>query len=352
MLLIDPQLVRDVLAANRADDLYGPLQGAIELEHSTIPVYLTAMYSIKPGANRPVRIILRDIVIQEMLHMTIASNVLNAIGGSPGIDTPDFVPKYPGPLPMNINSSLHVHLGPLSFDRVRDEFMKIEEPEKPIDFPIHALFSAPSPPTFATIGQFYAALITRIKALGDSIFIPDHSKQVVNGTTFDPSVIFEITNAASAIQGLNIIVQQGEGTPDSPLAPGGSPAPGGNIAHYYRFEQIIKHRTLVPDQTSPKGFSFGLPEVSLDPTGIFDMVKDPKSAAYKPGSLARKMSDQFNQTYTQLLKLLHATFNGSPATIAQSIAFMQKDLRSAALSLVATIDDVTGKNATPTFEYV
>jgi hypothetical protein len=34
------------------------------------------------------------------------------------------------------------HLGPLSLQRVRDEFMEIEEPEAPLDFPVHALTEA------------------------------------------------------------------------------------------------------------------------------------------------------------------------------------------------------------------
>jgi hypothetical protein len=39
------------------------------------------------------------VVIEEMLHMTIAANVLNAVGGHPAIDRPDFVPNYPEDLP-------------------------------------------------------------------------------------------------------------------------------------------------------------------------------------------------------------------------------------------------------------
>ena len=34
------------------DDLREHLQWAIELEHATLPPYLCALYSIKPGTNR------------------------------------------------------------------------------------------------------------------------------------------------------------------------------------------------------------------------------------------------------------------------------------------------------------
>ena len=43
-----------------------------------------------------------------MLHMTIACNLLNALGRAPLIDAADFVPCYPGPLPLGIGTDLSV----------------------------------------------------------------------------------------------------------------------------------------------------------------------------------------------------------------------------------------------------
>ena len=78
-----------------------------------------------------------------MLHMTIAANVLNAIGGKPVINKPHFIPHYPGPLPLNIGD-LIVPLAPISKTLVKKIFMEIEEPEDPIDFPDAALLAASS----------------------------------------------------------------------------------------------------------------------------------------------------------------------------------------------------------------
>ena len=50
MLRIDTSWVEAVATAARASDLYPSLQGAIALEHATIPVYLSALFSLKPGA--------------------------------------------------------------------------------------------------------------------------------------------------------------------------------------------------------------------------------------------------------------------------------------------------------------
>lgn len=64
-----------------------------ELDHSTIPLYLTAYFSIKEGTKLKIAEILYDIVVEEMLHFTIACNVLNAIGGNPRIYDPTFCIK-------------------------------------------------------------------------------------------------------------------------------------------------------------------------------------------------------------------------------------------------------------------
>src|ERR1700709_1315520 len=91
-------------------DLYAALQNAIRLEHSTIPPYLTALATL--SGNSPsvqyARKVIRDVVVEEMLHMTLACNVLNAIGGHPVIADSRFVPYYPHELPMGVAGDLVV----------------------------------------------------------------------------------------------------------------------------------------------------------------------------------------------------------------------------------------------------
>jgi len=75
------------------------LQAAVKLEHATIPPYLTAAYSAKIEKNKATMDIIRAVAKEEMLHLTLAANLLNAIGGQPDLVSPDFVPDYPAPLP-------------------------------------------------------------------------------------------------------------------------------------------------------------------------------------------------------------------------------------------------------------
>src|SRR5262245_21975489 len=166
MLRIKPQPLAT------ADDVRNALQNAIQLEHSTIPPYLTALATLS-GTSESVTYaqeVIRDVVVEEMLHMTLACNILNAIGGHPVIADAHFVPTYPHELPMGVAGDLVVHLKRYSKSLIEDTFMKIEEPEIPLDIPVKpaALARAASPTI--TIGQFYAAIRTQIVQNGSRIF--------------------------------------------------------------------------------------------------------------------------------------------------------------------------------------
>ena len=72
MLKIRADIVQAIQAATSEFDLHAHVQAAISLEHATIPPYLTAYFSIKPGAMPEIKATLRSVFVEEMLHMTIA----------------------------------------------------------------------------------------------------------------------------------------------------------------------------------------------------------------------------------------------------------------------------------------
>src|SRR5688572_11067637 len=109
------------------EDLRTRLQWAIEIEHSIIPPYLCALYSIRPGHNRQAVEAITSVFIEEMLHMTLAANVLNAVGGSPVLDAPGFIPRYPQHLPHSQGTFL-IPLARFSRPTI-ETFMRIENPE-------------------------------------------------------------------------------------------------------------------------------------------------------------------------------------------------------------------------------
>ena len=79
---------RRSLARMNVDRLKELLEAAVKLELATIPPYLCALYSIHPSATTRRSWSIRSVVVEEMLHMVLAANVLNAIGGDPRVAGP------------------------------------------------------------------------------------------------------------------------------------------------------------------------------------------------------------------------------------------------------------------------
>jgi len=352
MLKIRSELVAGVHAARSAEDLYEYLQGAIELEHATIPLYLTAAFSIKPGFNREARAIITSVANQEMLHMSIAANLLNAIGGRPVMDQPVFIPLFPGPLPMHIHEGLTASLQKVTRGLVYNVFMAIEEPERPIKLRVKQLMlptpesaGPPLPESYATIGEFYDAIKVKIHELGEPIFRHPSSPQVVDNTWFPPDQMFPVTDCASACKAIDVIVEQGEGTTTSPLE-----GPDGEPAHYYRLAQIVYGRMLVKDPDTKEGYSYSGAAVPLNPAGVWNLYPDAKAVDYDPNSRAYNLVQRFNYSYTALLRALHQTFNGTPETLKRAMSVMY-ELKLLANDVVSTAVGDTGYTAAPTFEY-
>jgi Ferritin-like len=100
------------------------LEAAVNLELATIPPYLCGLYSIHPGTNLEATMVVRSVVVEEMLHMILAGNVLNAVGGRPRVSGPDNAPHYPHELPDGVI----LDLLPFSPAAV-ESFLQVENPE-------------------------------------------------------------------------------------------------------------------------------------------------------------------------------------------------------------------------------
>lgn len=344
MIHLQSSVLEGVMAPQSGQDLWPALQQAIELEHSTIPPYLYALYSLDASKNGEIVSIIQSVVIEEMLHMALASNVLNALGGSPSIDRPDFIPKYPGPLPGGVQSELTVHLAPFSSKQL-DAFLTIEEPEDPLKF--RSLKAAAMPDTI-TIGEFYTAISDAIGMLGESAFVDPPRNQV--GPDLMPESVV-VTNVATAQQAIATIIEQGEGTTTSPLE-----VVGTGYAHYYRYMQIKKGHLLVmtpnPGKPPDQQYAYIGDAVVLNPDGVYPVPSDPKASNYPPNSPQLFLCNNFNYTYTNLVLTLHALFNGAN-TQAQfnDVIGLMMSLKSQAKAMMSGIPDpaiFTG----PSFEYL
>jgi hypothetical protein len=289
------------------------LQSAIELEFATLPVYLSAMWSIKQQSGEVYNLI-KSVVIEEMLHMGLTCNMLKAIGGMPKI----VAPMYPGHLPGGVLPDLDVYLGGLNPETL-DMYMAIERPEHPFaliktEYPtigifydaIRELFQSLSPP-ISTDGQLAAPL---------DVPNPDGSGATITEPLTHLGALDDVLKAIATIK------DQGEGTANSP----DSPEFGGELAHYYRFGEIRYGKKFVEiDGTwqyagDPIPFPECYPVSRVPPGGYPDLPA----------------SKKFNTAYFQLIAgLQNAWAGGGEQALDKAIGIMFQ-LYDLAAPIIAT----------------
>ena len=332
------------------EELWHYLRVAMEVELSTIPAYLCALYSIKPDHNREAAKIIQSVVIEEMLHMILAGNVLSATGGESKVNDKKFVPQYPTDLPDS-DQTFQVPLQRFSMEAIRT-FLKIEQPERP-----------PAPPKvegWHTIGQFYDGLCRGLdelcQELGPAeVFNGDPDWQirpedyyggagkVVVVTDEDP-----LKTHQNAKRAFEEIVDQGEGMSsgvfDGDTLPGKGPVP----AHYFRFQEIDLGRFYQPGDTPnhPSG-----EQLLVDWDAVYPMKINPSTEGYDRGGEIWDKLMEFNRTYMRLLTLLQESFTGRRERLMETVGKMY-NLKYKAIALMKIPSGDGATTVGPSFEYV
>lgn len=341
----------DTLETERAK-LVDTLQQALVLEHATIPPYLTALYTLGQGSSWQATEALRSVAVEEMLHMTMVANLINALGGHPKTDGSDFIPNYPAPLPFNVDG---IKVGLYGFSREAiEQGCAIERPR---EIRPQMLFQPKADSHDLTIGEFYLRIEARLRYLVDqygerAVFIGQASYQVGEGFYYDGAgATFPIVDMVSALLALNTIRHQGEGVSDTIWS--------GNreqyksfpeVAHYFRFNELLAGRQYQYGDTVESG-----------PTGKPFEVNWETAIPIKPNSKLADYADApeilanaraFNESYCGFLRMINRAFNGEPALLQQGIGSMFR-LKDLVLRLVNNpLPGSHGKqHAAPTFEY-
>ena len=259
------------------------LQTAVEIELATIPIYLYTYYSINriPSncdsrgngqelstfANKAGGLIM-SVAVEEMLHMSLACNILRALGGKPKL-----YQHSPGAFPANLphhKKDFTVGLEKLSLSQL-DKFMTIEKPEAP--------GAPPEGNNWETIGQFYDYIEELIEKHttdddfkdrayqlkdGDGYYAANNvdtvypkdayyirqpedpenpsargAKQAIYPNSEDSGHLVTVKDKASAIKAIQIIKHQGEGYPDDPTHKYDD-VEKNEDSHWYKYNELYK----------------------------------------------------------------------------------------------------------------
>ena len=305
----------DALAGNcTIEKLREYLQDALEIEFATIPLYLTALYSIRDGCNTWASRLIRGVVMQEMLHLTQSANLLISVGGRPIIDSPNAVPKYPAKgLPGGVLPNLEISLRRFSLQQIHDVFMAVEYP--------HYRTRNQNDPQFLsnTIGQFYIQIEECMEYLltvkKQNIFCDCADKQVKWPYQNDYGTVHIVTNMATAKQAILEIIEQGEGNgPGNPVY-----LDTGDYSHFYKFKEIYCQHQLVKHGTK---YSFSGPNITFNPNGVWSMRDNPSKSGLGTANVYNA-ARAFNRLYHSLLKALQVVFDSNPGGMSGALPIME-----------------------------
>lgn len=349
------------------DDLHYYLIQGMMIEHATIPPYMTALYSLKPGSNLEAFHIIRAIAVEEMLHLTLAANVFNAVGGNiKGVLTANnFIPTYPTYLPTGARD-FQVGLAKFSPETV-ETFLNIERSkEVPDDAPLVRprrtqgswlqILGYDRTYTYHSIGLFYAEVIRGLEALdreykqkGQNLFSGDPKKQITREYYYDGAgEIIPVYNLKDAKRALKVIQEQGEGSRQGTIYDAER-----ELSHYYRFQQLKlgQYYTInkddplksdLPDHPTGKTFT-------VDWDAVYPVLENAKLSDYPQDSELYAARQQFQQAYAHFLAQIEFSFNGHPETLLPAVGGMFKLRDLANLLIRNPIPGKDGVNAAPIY---
>jgi hypothetical protein len=292
------------------------LQSAIELEFSTLPLYLASMFSLEVQ-NYTAYNTIRSVVMEEMVHMAIAANILSALGGTPSIQRIQV--NYPTRgLPGGTEPDLEIGLAAYSKNQLKN-FMRIETPA-------FLLAQMDLPEEYPTISAFYNGIKTAIEknadAVTEAVKKGGTSNQVgdnIGFSTFayDPKV--DVVRMLCA--GIDEIMEQGEGASIENLIT--SSKFETEESHYAKFASLyygaeyqkpakISRITRKNEAQFFKGLPVTPPEVVNTLAVPADGYK--KLLAQDPNGVAVGTAlDTFDTAFSTMLSTLETVWNGAAA---------------------------------------
>ncbi|KIK63443.1 hypothetical protein GYMLUDRAFT_241920 [Collybiopsis luxurians FD-317 M1] len=299
------------------------------IELSVIPIYLCAIYSIKlePGDDSSswpatARLRILSVVEQEMLHLSLAGNMLRALNGTQTLYNKEYIPTYPSTI---LYDDIPMELRPADKQNL-DYFLQIEAPYLP------SVLHPPQPGSdeYNSIGKFYSYVKGGIEELWNKdkgLFSSNEKKQFTGAEFFD-SEMTVITNKDTAFQALSTIVDQGEGSigiPDS---------------HYAIFVDLYQN---------------------LKRWNCFEYIAKPKTESYTKNPVAYRLSLAVNASYCYLLQIIDKCWETEDQSerlqLVRKLHKLMIDILSPCASILVkqTIEDPNDssnlKHAAPCFEF-
>lgn len=386
------------------------IQQAIEIEIATIPVYLYTYYSINrvpdqdaisgalaqeltrkgtpsPEANKialelsaqimvyanKVGATIMSVVMEEMLHMSLSSNLKQALIGQP-ILTGRSPSVYPTCLPGH-EPEFDIDLAPFSLDQLMT-FLKIESPD-PLPEKTPLLKAIP----YKTIGQFYDMIEKCLEKNAKKLKYSDRP-QLVPGRRYyannnidtvyydikhkaqymdadDSGDLVHVVDLKSAKKAIHQIVEQGEGNHDAPgLNKDGSvdckpvndrdydDKDKKELSHFEKFAQIYCEYNDLNKQFA----DYGLKDIDISNYFVLNVPTNPTTATY-PNATIQAVSSLISGVYTYVFIMTEGCYKNDGDTQYEIFMFgIHKTMIFILNSLCGDIQGLTYTEGDQTFQ--
>ena len=360
--------VEPPLPVESREELVYLLGQACELEHGLLCEYLYAQFSLKRDVAEGVtpeqlaRIqaweqTIIDVTKQEMLHLALATNILTAIGAAPHFDRPNF-PILCGWYPADVE----IALLPFGEQALR-HFMFLERPEgmtlqdaESFVPTFDAMESriddetklTAGPEEWHTVGHLYRGIEAGLAHLvdrdgEDEVFIGPPGAQATT-QVFEWTDLTAVTDLASAMRAIEVIVTQGEG------------ARGDWVnAHFGKFVGVLED--LMSVRAADPAFEPARPVIPA----FLRHPPDVREATLIEDPLTRRVGALFNAVYELTLQLQARYFvhHGETPEELETLATTVKHVMNwvmrhlgPVLTTLPVGPAVPGRTAGPAFEMV
>jgi hypothetical protein len=259
------------------------------------------------------------IVGQEMIHLCLVCNIINALGGTPLL-TPPVYPTSLGDIGPPGGDPLVISLLPFGPDAMA-QGMKIEEPE---DVPPYKIVSMLATTGGAmTIGQYYALVDAFLATLPNSAWTAGRNQ--IGDDQFFPGQLFAVDDYADTHKAIDQIVSEGEGAKDDPLDF------QNELAHYYRFGEIFHDKVLTKIPEDP-GYQYGPEPLGVDWSAAYPAIPDPGSHDFSQDSAAAQAAQAAcNLAFSAMVDALQKAVEGEAGQLGAAVRRMF-ELRMAAMA--------------------
>jgi hypothetical protein len=319
-----PELREPPLRITDREQLIFVLCEAAELEHSLTCAYLFAAWSLRTeegdglsgaqsAAVRGWERAITGIAVQEMGHLALVCNLLTALGAAPHLARPN-LPQRSRYYPEDIQLSLE----PFNAATLR-HFIYLERPEgmdeqdaaafappsRVREAPAGAELMLPRGQRFATVGHLYRQIARGLEdlvaRLGEPAVFLGSPRAQATTVDFGLPELLPVTDLASALSAIELIVEEGEGARGS-----------WEDAHYGRFLAIERElEGLLADDPE---FVPARP-VLANPFVRQPMDCDPVNVVTDPLTVA--VADLANAAYAVMLQILARSFAHTNETDAE-----------------------------------